>query len=205
MRLYDFLDSGNGYKVRLLLAHLEIDYEFVELDILKGETRTPDLLAKNPNGRIPLLQLDDGTFLSESNAILYHLSQGSAYWPEDPVHQARVLQWMFFEQYNHEPSIAVDRFWLHFLEMTDERRVQIAEKQKAGRAVLKLMDDHLADRSYLVGDSYSIADILLYAYSHVADEGGFDLGDYPSVQRWLGRVAQQPRRLLITDRPDIQT
>ena len=201
LRLYDFLESGNGYKARLLLAHLQLDYELVELDILKGETRTAEFLAKNPNGRIPLLELEDGTFLSESNAILYHLSQGTPNWPGDPLAQAQVLQWMFFEQYNHEPTIAVARFWLHFLEMTDERRAQLVQKQEAGRAVLKLMEDHLSDRTFIVGDSYTIADVSLYAYTHVADEGGFNLGDYPAVGAWLERVTGQLRHVLITDRP----
>ena len=201
MRLYDFLASGNGYKVRLLLAHLERAYELVELDILKGETRTPEFLAKNPNGRIPLLEFEDGTFLSESNAILYHLSQGTPYWPDEPLAQAQVMQWMFFEQYNHEPAIAVARFWLHYIEMTDAQRVELVRKQEAGRAVLKLMDDHLSDRAFIVGDRYSIADISLYAYTHVADEGGFDLVSYPAIGSWLERVAVQPRHVLITDPP----
>lgn len=201
LRLFDFLPSGNGYKVRLLLSHLELPYELVELDILKWETRTPDFLAKNPNGRIPLLELEDGTYLSESNAILFHLSRGTPYWPDDPLAQARIMQWMFFEQYNHEPTIAVARFWLHYFEMTDERRARLAEKQEAGRSVLKLMDEHLSARSFLVGEEYSIADISLYAYTHVADEGGFDLGDNPAVEAWLERVAAQPRHVLITDRP----
>ena len=132
LRLYDFLESGNGYKVRLLLAQLALAYEFIELDILKGETRTAEFLARNPNGKIPLLELEDGTFLSESNAILYHLSQGTPYWPGNPLAQARVLQWMFLEQHNHEPTIAEARFWLHFLEMTDERQVQLAQKAGSG-------------------------------------------------------------------------
>ena len=201
LRLFDFLPSGNGYKVRLLLSHLELPYELVELDILKGETRTPDFLMKNPNGRIPLLELEDGTYLSESNAILFHLSRGTPYWPDDPLAQARIMQWMFFEQYNHEPTIAVARFWLHYFEMTDERCARLAEKQEAGRNVLKLMDEYLSARSFLVGEEYSIADISLYAYTHVAGEGGFDLGDNPAVEAWLERVAAQPRHVLITDRP----
>ena len=201
LRLYDFLESGNGYKVRLLLAHLELAYELIERDILKGETRTPEFLAKNPNGKIPLLELEDGTFLSESNAILFHLSQGTPYWPEEPLAQAQVMQWMFFEQHKHEPAIAEARFWLHFLEMTDERQSQLAQKQEAGRAVLRLMEDHLSDRRFIVGDSYTIADISLYAYTHVADEGGFNLDDYPAVMTWLEQVAGQPRHVLITDRP----
>ncbi len=201
LRLFDFLPSGNGYKVRLLLSQLALPYELTELDILKGETRTPDFLTKNPNGRIPLLQLEDGAYLSESNAILFHLSRGTPYWPDDPLAQTRIMQWMFFEQYSHEPNIAVARFWLHHAGMTADRRARLAEKQEAGRGVLELMDRHLSNRSFLVGEDYSIADISLYAYTHVADEGGFDLEAWPAVRAWLGRVAAQPRHVLITDRP----
>ena len=202
LRLYDFLPSGNGYKVRLLLAHLERKYELVELDIIKGETRTPAFLAKNPNGRILLLELEDGTFLSESNAILYYLAQGTSYGSGDRLTRARIMQWLFFDQYNHEPSIAVARFWLHYIEMTHEQRTELVRRQEAGRAALKLMDDHLSDHAFIVADRYTIADISLYAYTHVADEGGFDLGDYPSVVSWLERVASQPRHVRITERPD---
>jgi glutathione S-transferase len=192
LRLYDYLDSGNGYKVRLLLAQLGAPYELVELDILAGETRTPAYLAKNPNGRIPLLELESGEYLPESNAILWYLAEGTPFLPDDRVGRARVLQWMFFEQYSHEPNIATSRFWrLHF-EPDDERRVLLESKQAPGYAALGVMEGHLAEQEFFVGESYSIADIALYAYTHVADQGGFDLDRFPAVQAWLARVAAQP-------------
>lgn len=201
LRLYDNRISGNGYKPRLLLAHLGRSYERVEIDILKGESRRPEFLAMNPNSRIPVLRLDDGTCLAESNAILWYLAEGSRFLPDGRLGRALALQWMFFEQYSHEPNIAVARFWLHHAGMTADRRARLAEKQEAGRGVLELMDRHLSNRSFLVGEDYSIADISLYAYTHVADEGGFDLEAWPAVRAWLGRVAAQPRHVLITDRP----
>jgi glutathione S-transferase len=199
MRLFDYPLSGNGYKVRLLLAHLEMPYEYVPMDILKGETRTPQFLEKNPNGRIPLLQLDDGTYLAESNAILYLLAQNTPYWPSTLLAQAEVLQWLFFEQYSHEPNIATARFWLSIkkIETTPFNEEVLRQKQSLGRSALELMENHLRHRRYFVGDSYSIADIALYAYTHVAGEGGFDLAPYPAVREWLGRVRGEPRHVTI--------
>ncbi|MDH3913109.1 MAG: glutathione S-transferase family protein [Rhodospirillales bacterium] len=192
MRLYDYLDSGNGYKVRLLLNQLAIPFELIELDIIKGETRTPEFLARNPNGKIPVLELEDGTHLAESDAILFYLAEGTPFLPDDRLGRAQVLQWMFFEQYSHEPSVAVARFWLKHLEMTEARRAALAEKQRQGRAALGVMEGHLEAREFFVGGAYSIADIALYAYTHVAGEGGFDLGDFPAIGAWLGRVRAQP-------------
>jgi len=192
MTLYDFADSGNGYKVRLMLSHLGTAYRYVEVDILRGESRTPEFLVKNPNGRIPVLELDDGTFLSESNAILFYLAEGSRYLPEDRLGRAHVLQWMFFEQYSHEPNVATVRFWLKHLELDEERRKRMAEKTTLGHAALSVMERHLAGRTFFVGETYSIADIALYAYTHVADEGGFDLSPYVAVGAWLDRVRAQP-------------
>ena len=197
LRLYDYLESGNGYKVRLLLAQLGLPYERVELDILKGETRTPEFLARNPNGRIPVLELEDGTCLAESNAILWYLAEGSEYLPRQRLARAQVLQWMAFEQYSHEPYIAVLRFWHHAGRLA-ENRARIAEKQERGREALGVMEQHLTGRSFLVGDVYSIADIALYAYTHVAHEGGFDLSRYAAIRAWLDRVAAQPRHIPIT-------
>ncbi len=194
MKLYDYPKSGNGYKARLLLAHLSLPYEYIALDILRGATRTPDFLRKNPNGKIPLLELNDGTFLAESNAILFFLAQGSAYWPASISEQAEVMQWMFFEQYSHEPYLATARFWLAIDKewvATPFTREVLAMKQQRGREALALMDAHLRRQPFLVGSKYSIADICLYAYTHVADEGGFDLGAYPAVGEWLERVASQ--------------
>jgi len=197
LRLYDYLPSGNGYKVRLLLHQLGIPFERVEVDIVRGETRTPEFLARNPNGRIPVLELDDGSHLAESNAILCYLADGTPFLPADRLERARVLQWMCFEQYSHEPNIATVRFWYH-TELTDERRALLPAKRVQGEAALAVMDGHLRTRRFFVGEAYSVADIALYAYTHVADEGGFDLGPYPAVRAWLERVRQQPGHVPIT-------
>ena len=199
-RLYDFLPSGNGYKVRLLLTQLALDFELIELDILKGETRTPEFLAKNPNGRIPLLQCPDGTCLPESGAILYYLAKETPLFPDDKLGQAQVLQWMFFEQYTHEPSIAVARFIHEFEPAEGPRWSEVPRLQDKGYQALGVMEGHLQDRSFFVGDAYTIADIALYAYTHVAEEGGFDLEGYPAVRAWLSRVAAQPGHIPITAR-----
>ena len=192
LRLYDNHLSGNGYKPRLLLAHLGKTYERVELDILEGETRTPEFLARNPNGRIPVLELESGACIAESNAILFYLAEGSRFLPSDPLARAMTLQWMFFEQYSHEPYIAVARHWIQHVEMTESQRIQLPEKQAGGRASLAVMEGHLAGFNWFGGHAMNIADIALYAYTHVAGEGGFDLSDYPRVSDWLGRVREQP-------------
>jgi glutathione S-transferase len=192
VRLYDYLDSGNGYKVRLLLSHLGASYELVEVDILKGETRTAEFLARNPNGKIPVLETDSGEFLWESNAILFYLADGTRYLPTDALQRARVLQWMGSEQYSHEPNIATSRFWLKHLELDAGRKLMLEIKREAGYEALGVMERHLAGKSFFVGDKYSVADIALYAYTHVAGEGGFDLGPYPEIRDWLQRVAAQP-------------
>ena len=197
LRLYDYLESGNGYKVRLLLTQLGVAFERIELDILKGETRTPEFLRRNPNGRIPCLELEDGTHLWESNAIQFYLAEGSAFLPEGRFERAQVLQWMFFEQYSHEPYIAVVRFW-HFAGMVDAKRDQLDEKVARGYAALDVMESHLRERTFFVAERYSIADIALYAYTHVAHEGGFALAKYPAVLAWLARVRAQPRHVPIT-------
>jgi len=192
MRLYDYLDSGNGYKARLLLALLGIPYELVEIDILQGKSRTPEFLARNPNGRIPVLEISDGVFLAESNAILFYLAEGTRFLPGDRLERARVLQWMFFEQYSHEPNIATARFWRRHLELTPERLVALEQKMTLGHAALAVMERHLAARDYFVGDGSTIADIALYAYTHVAEQGGFALDGYVKVREWLARVAAEP-------------
>jgi glutathione S-transferase len=197
LRLYDYLESGNGYKVRLLLHQLGIPFERVELDITRGESRTEAFLRLNPNGRIPTLELADGTCLAESNAIQWYLAEGTPWLPDDRVERAQVLQWMFFEQYSHEPYIAVVRFWAH-QGLLEEKGEEVAARRERGHAALGVMETHLAHRDWFVGDRYSIADIALYAYTHVADEGGFDLSPYPAVRRWLSRVAEQPGHVPIS-------
>jgi glutathione S-transferase len=187
--------------VRLLLHLLGIPFERIEVDILQGESRTPEFLVKNPNGRIPVLQLDEGRFLAESNAILFYLAEGSPFLPTDRLARAQVLQWMFFEQYSHEPNIATSRFWLTHLEIDAERRAGLDVKRKLGYDALQVMEGHLAERRYFVAEHYTIADIALYAYTHVAGEGGFDLGRFAATRRWLDRVAAEPGHVPIT-KPD---
>lgn len=198
MRLYDYLESGNGYKVRLLLTQLGIPFERVELDITKGETRTLEFLAKNLNGRIPVLESKPGEFLAESNAIMFYLAEGTPFLPTERWERAQVLQWMFFEQYNHEPNIATSRFWISHDLLTEERRAQLSQKRTLGYAALDVMEKHLGGRSFFVGEGYSVADIALYAYTHVAHEGGFDLAGYPRIRAWLERVKNQPKYIPIT-------
>jgi glutathione S-transferase len=192
LRLYDFYDSGNGYKARLALAQLGIPYEYIEVDIEKGESRTREFLARNPNGRIPVLELESGAFLPESNAILCYLAEGTTLMPSDRHERAQVLQWLFFEQYNHEPNIATARYWLRHGHLTASREPLFAQKRLAGYAALGVMEGHLASRTFFVGEHYSIADIALYAYTHVGDQGGFELKRYPAVCAWLDRVRAQP-------------
>ncbi len=191
-KLYDFRPSGNGYKVRLLLTQLGIPFEYIEKDILKRETRTPEFLAINPNGRIPVLELEPNVYLSESNAILIYLSEGTPYLPEPKLERAYVMQWLFFEQYSHEPYIATSRFLLHYATNPEQHQAVIEQKRAPGYAALGVMEQRLQDHPFLVGDRYTIADIALYAYTHVADEGGFDLSQFPAIQAWLTRVQSQP-------------
>jgi glutathione S-transferase len=192
------MDSGNAYKVRLVLAHLSLPFERIELDTDSGETRTREFLAKNPNGKIPALELESGDVLCESDAILFYLAAGTALLPEDNLGRAQVLQWMFFEQYSHEPNIAVSRHVLKHLELTEERRALVESKREPGYRALGVMEGHLADRSFFVAERFTIADIALYAYTHVADEGGFDLVDFSAVRGWLARVSCQPGHIPIT-------
>lgn len=199
LRLHDYLFSGNGYKVRLLLTQLGTPFERIDYDIDRGATRTPAFLRINPNGRVPVLELEDGRFLAESDAILVYLAEGTPYLPEDRYERALVLQWLFFEQYSHEPNIATLRYWLTHRLLDDERRAMVDSKRRQGCAALGVMERHLGSHRYFVGERYSIADIALYAYTHVAEEGGFDLGPYAAVRRWLDRVAREPRHIPITE------
>ena len=204
MKLYNVAYSGNSYKVRLLLAQLGLVCEIIEVDILKGESRTPEFLKINPNGRTPVLD-DDGFVLAESNAILGYLARGTKFLPEHRQRWAQVFQWLFFEQYSHEPYIAVARFFEIHPEHQDDRRAGLPRIMKNGYDALGVMESHLSGagegdhpRDYFVGGKYSIADIALYAYTHVAHEGGFDLSNYPAIQSWLARVKSQPRHIPIT-------
>jgi len=198
LRLYDFLPSGNAYKVRLLLTQLGVPFERVEVNILQGETRTSEFLQKNPNGKVPVLETRSGQWLAESNAILVYLSEGTEFLPRDPFERAQVLQWLFFEQYSHEPYIATSRYWISILKKAEQYQEALAQKREPGYAALAVLDQHLRDRKFIISDRYTIADISLYAYTHVADEGGFDLTQFPAIQAWLERVQSQPRHITIT-------
>jgi glutathione S-transferase len=199
--LHEYSQSGNCYKIRLTAALLGLTLERREYDIMKGETRTPDFLATvNANGRIPVLQVGE-RFIPESNAACFYVADGTGLVPEDRFDRADMLRWMFFEQYHHEPNVATLRFWLAFVgeaRLSDLQRALLPGKREAGGAALRLMDEHLARRDYFVGGRLSLADIALYAYTHVAEEGSFDLARYPSVERWLERVAAEPGHLPMT-------
>jgi glutathione S-transferase len=197
--LYDYLPSGNGYKVRLTAKHLGIPYRLVPLDIVQGATRTPEFLAKNPNGRIPLLEVPGCGFLSESHAIISFLAEGSDLIPSDPWAKATLWQWLCFEQYNLEPNVATVRFWLRILHKTpEELGERLREKIAKGFEALDVLERGLEGREFLVADRFTLADIALYAYTHVAPEGGFSLEAFPRIQAWMQRVAAQPRHAPIT-------
>jgi glutathione S-transferase len=195
--LYDNPVSGNCYKVRLILGLLGIEFERRELSVVDHSDRAGVLGGLSPSLNVPTVVLEDGRPLGESNAILWYFADGSRYLPDDPYERAQVLQWMFFEQYKHEPGIAVVRFWVVYSE-TPPPKADIEAKRAAGRAALNAMERHLGDHEYFVGERFTIADIALYAYTHVAPEGGFDLEPYPSVRRWLERIAAQPGIVPIT-------
>jgi glutathione S-transferase len=201
LHLYDNLDSGNGYKVRLLLAQQGTPYRWTALDIFHGASRTPEFLARNPNGRVPTLQLEDGSFLAESNAILWYLAEDTPFVPPGRGGRARALQWMFFEQYSHEPYVATPRYILRHLPADSPRRAELPDRLARGRQALAVMERHLASQPFFVDGCYSIADIALYAYTHVADQGGHDLAPYPAIRAWLTRVAAQPGHVPLTAVP----
>src|SRR5690348_11504166 len=194
--LHEYAESGNCYKVRLTAAIVGKHIDRREYDIMKGETRTPDFLANvNPNGRIPVLQVGD-RFIPESNAACYFIAEGTSLIPTAPFDHADMLRWMFWEQYNHEPNIATLRFWRHEIgsgNLDDLKRMQMPAKRQAGNAALKLMDEHLGGRDWFVGGSITLADICLFAYTHVAGDADFDLARYPNVANWIERVKGQPR------------
>ncbi|WP_254424483.1 glutathione S-transferase family protein [Rhodanobacter sp. C05] len=184
--------SGNCYKLQLLLDQLGREYRWVEVDSAHGATRTPEYLAKNPNGKVPLLELEDGRRLAESDAILCYLAEGTLFLPDDRWLHAQTLQWLFFEQYSHEPYIAVARFIRNWLPTDHPRQAEVPELLRRGAQTLAVMEQHLQQHEWLVGEHYGIADIALYAYTHCADDGGFDLAVYPAIVAWLERVRQQP-------------
>jgi glutathione S-transferase len=192
MRLYNSQLSGNCWKVRQILALRGIEYERVEVDVFDRSNRPDVLGGKNPALRVPTLELDDGRYLAESNAILWYFGDGSELVPDDPLERARVLQWMFFEQYEVEPSLAVARFWIALLGEREQRAAELESKWQAGNRALAALDRHLDGREWLVGDGFTIADISRYAYTHLAGEGDFELGRYPNVQSWIERVATVP-------------
>ncbi len=197
MLLYNSAVSGNCYKVRLLLAQLGLEYETVDVSVVDRSNRKELLGELNPGLRVPTLVLDDGRPLGESNAILWYFGDGTSYVPEDPYERAQVLQWMFFEQYSHEPNIAVARFWLRYSGDPERFRDQLPARMKGGYAALDAMEHALEGTAFLVGERYTIADIALYAYTHVAHEGEFDLASYPAIRAWLERVASQPGHVAI--------
>src|SRR6266508_668620 len=191
--LYSMQRSGNSYKVRLALAHLRVPYQLVEVAILKGESRTPEFLAKNPSGHVPLLEVDPGRFLAESNAILWYVAGGTPLAPEDRVERAEALQWMFFEQHSLEPNLGAAYFWLRLIKGGRELQQHALEDwMEDGYRALAVMERHLESHAFFAANRFSIADIALYAYTHLAHECDYDLGSFPAVGRWLARVAEQP-------------
>ena len=195
LTVYGMADSGNCYKVKLALEQLRLPYRWMEVSTAKGETRTAQFLARNPNGQVPTLELEDGSFLPESGAILHYLAEGTPLLPAGRLERARVLQWMFFEQYSHEPCIAVARAILRYQPPDSPRRAELPRLQERGRKALAVMEQHLGREPFFAAGRYTIADIALYAYTHCAADGGFDLGAYPAVNAWLARVRAEPRHV----------
>jgi glutathione S-transferase len=200
--LYSMQRSGNSYKVRLALALLGIHYRLVEVDILTGESRTPEFLAKNPNGQVPLLEVAPGRYIAESNAIIWHLVSGSRLRPADRIDRAQALQWMFFEQHSLEPNIGAAYFWLTLVKGGRELQQHALEDwMEEGYRSLGVMENHLKHHRYFVADRYTVADIALYAYTHVAHECDFDLTTFPAIRAWLDRVADEPGHIPMYDQP----
>jgi glutathione S-transferase len=197
LKLYEYASSGNCYKIRLLLNQLGIAYQRIPVDILKGESRTAEFLTMNPVGKTPALEIQPGQYLFESNAIIYYLADGTDFLPADRWERAQVMQWLFFEQYSHEPNIATVRFWISIANIAEQKREAIVQKQELGYAALRVMEQHLERSDYFVGNRYTIADIALYAYTHVAEEGNFELRKFPAIVAWCDRIARQPNYLTI--------
>ena len=197
LTVYGMADSGNCYKVKLALEQLQLSYHWVEVSTSKGETRTQEFLARNPNGQVPTLELEDGQFLPESGAILCYLAEGTPLLPAQRLERARVLQWMFFEQYSHEPCVAVARAILRYQPPDSPRRAELPRLRERGEQALGVMEQQLQKSDFFAGAKYSIADIALYAYTHCAADGGFELKRYPAVLAWLARVKSQPGHVLL--------
>jgi glutathione S-transferase len=201
--LYSMQRSGNCYKVRLALAQLGIAYELVEVDILKGETRTPEFLARNPSGHVPLLEVSPGRYLAESNAILWYVAKDSPLLPQDDIRRAEALQWMFFEQHSLEPNLGAARFWLTMVKGGRELQAHALEDwMEQGYLALRVMEQHLSRHDYVAAGHYSVADIALYAYAHSAPESGFDLTGFPALRAWIKRIANQPKHVTMEWRPE---
>lgn len=198
MRIYGDIQSGNCYKIKLLASLLGIEHEWIHIDILNGESHTAEFLEKNPNAKIPVLELEDGRCISESNAILNYLASGTDFLSNDAYEYSKIQQWQFFEQYSHEPFIAVARFIAKYLGLPDDRRADYESKQEGGHKALSIMERQLQQTPYLTGDHLTTADISLYGYTHVAEEGGFDLNRYPAIQQWLARIQSQPHYVGMT-------
>lgn len=200
--LFSMQNSGNCYKLRLAMAQLAIPFQIHEVDILKGESRTPEFLALNPNGKVPALRLDTGQLISESNAILFFVAEGTDLLPEDRFCKAEMLQWMFFEQYSHEPYIAVARFWLKIMKGGRELKAHLLDDWwERGYQALAVMEKHLETRDFFAAGRYTIADIALYAYTHVAEDGEFEFTDFPRIRMWMERVRNQPGHVTMDWRP----
>ena len=192
LKIYGDSRSGNCYKIQLLCSEMGVDYDWEEVDIIAGDTRTPQFLAMNANGKIPLLALPDGRYLPESNAILFYLADGSEFFAGDAYARAEILQWMFFEQYSHEPNIATSRFIIKYLGNPADRQSGLEDKKIGGYKALEIMEQQLRRHAFIAGDNYNIADIALFAYTHVADEGGFKLDDYAAIREWITTIKGRP-------------
>ena len=197
IKIYGDIQSGNCYKIKLLCSLLQIEHEWIHVDILTGDTKQEAFLSKNPNGKIPLLALPDGRYLTESNAIMNYLATGSDLLPNDHFDLAKVQQWQFFEQYSHEPFIAVARFIAKYLGLPETHKTEYESKHQGGYKALAVMEEQLSKTPYLVSQQLTTADIALYAYTHVADEGGFDLKDYPAILAWLDKIKEHPKYIIM--------
>ncbi|MBW4539479.1 MAG: glutathione S-transferase family protein [Myxacorys chilensis ATA2-1-KO14] len=196
-KLYDFALSGNCYKIRLLLTQLNLPFEKIAVNIVDQETHSPDFLQKNPNGKVPVLETESGVFLTESNAILTYLADGTAFFPRDRLEQTEILKWLFFEQSSLGANLSRPRFWISVAKQAEQFASLIAYHQRLGNAALKVMNEHLTQHPFLVGERYTIADIANYAYTHVANQGGYDMSQYPAIAHWCDRVSSQPNYISI--------